>query len=72
MKSFKRYIKELHMVNHHRFQCDEYGVDSDTGMSAGDVIKCRYIRALNAYIGAIANMEYMLPEHALRIMREKV
>jgi hypothetical protein len=32
----------------------------------------KVIRALNSYVGAIANMEYMLPEHALRIMREKL
>ena len=45
---------------------------TDNGINTSDVQNPRAIRALNAYVGAIANMEYMLPEHALRIMREKL
>ena len=29
----------------------------------------RVLKALNAYVGAIANMEYILPEHALEKLR---
>ena len=65
MKSFKRYIKEVKGPK----PSGEYGIDSDTGMSAGDITNAETLRKLNAYIGTIGNMEYLLPEHALNRLR---
>ena len=42
---------------------------TDNGVNTSDVQNPRAIRALNAYVGAIANMEYILPEHALEKLR---
>ena len=68
MKSFKKFVKEG------RYPAgvapgDEYGIDSDTGMSAGDITNADTLKKLNAYIGTIGNMEYLLPEHALNRLR---
>ena len=67
MKSFKRYLKERSYSG--SSPGDDYGIDSDTGMSAGDVTNPDTLRKLNAYIGTIGNMEYLLPEHALNRLR---
>ena len=64
MKSFKRYVKE-NLVG----TSNERGIDADTGMSAGDVTNADTLRKLNAFIGTLGNMEYLLPEHALNRLR---
>ena len=69
MKSFKRYIKEVQGVGPGGGDAMDIGVDSDTGMSAGDVTNADTLRKLNAFIGTIGNMEYLLPEHALNRLR---
>ena len=69
MKSFKRYIKEVAGAGPGGGDAVDIQVDSDTGMSAGDVTNPETLRRLNAYIGSIGNMEYLLPEHALNRLR---
>ena len=64
MKSFMSYVKE-NLVG----TSNERGIDADTGMSAGDVTNADTLRKLNAYIGSIGNMEYLLPEHALNRLK---
>ena len=57
MKSFKNFIKEdVSTSDQNR------AVDMNINPSA--ISKPMVIRRLNAYVGALANMEYMLPEHA--------
>ena len=68
MQSFKNYLKEYTGVGPSSVPMS---VD-DTEMNMASLSNPKVIRALNSYVGAIANMEYMLPEHALRIMREKL
>ena len=68
MQSFKNYLKEYAGVGPSSVPMS---VD-DTEMNMASLSNPKVIRALNSYVGAIANMEYMLPEHALRIMREKL
>ena len=64
MKSFKSHIKEGLGVG----TTDQMlNVDADINPSA--ISNPKVIRALNAYVGAIANMEYILPEHALEKLR---
>ena len=67
MKSFKSYIKEVLVGTSH-----ESGIDADTGMSAGDVTNADTLRKLNAFIGTLGNMEYLLPEHALNRLRTQL
>ena len=69
MKSFKRYIKEVAGAGPGGGDARSQAVDSDTGMSAGDVTNPDTLRRLNAYVGSIGNMEYLLPEHALNRLR---
>ena len=68
MQSVKNYLKEYAGVGPSSVPMS---VD-DTEMNMASLSNPKVIRALNSYVGAIANMEYMLPEHALRIMREKL
>ena len=69
MKSFKRYIKEVQGVGPGAGDARQQAVDTDTGMSAGDVTNPETLRRLNAYLGSIGNMEYLLPEHALNRLK---
>ena len=64
MKSFKSHIKEALGVG----PTDQMlNVDADINPSA--ISNPKVLKALNAYVGAIANMEYILPEHALTKLR---
>ena len=42
---------------------------TDNGLNPSEIQNPKVLRALNAYVGAIANMEYILPEHALTKLR---
>ncbi len=42
---------------------------TDNGINPSEIDNPKVLRALNAYVGAIANMEYILPEHALNKLR---
>ena len=54
MKSFKRYINERAMgVGPGGGDALKIGVDSDTGMSAGDVTNADTLRKLNSFIGML-------------------
>ena len=44
----------------------------DMSINPAAISNPQVIRRLNAYVGAIANMEYMLPEHALNKLKEKL
>ena len=39
------------------------------GINPSEIQNPKVLKTLNAYIGAIANMEYMLPEHALNRLK---
>jgi len=45
---------------------------ADSGINPSEIQNPKVLRALNAYVGAIANMEYILPEHALNKLKEKL
>jgi len=74
MKSFKSYVKE----NRGLSRMGGVGVRTthakpmDLDINTAAIDNPNVIRRLNAYVGAIANMEYMLPEHALNKLREKL
>ena len=64
MRSFSKFIAEgrgPHTTDQSRA--------TDNVVNTSDVQNPRAIRALNAYVGAIANMEYIIPEQALEKLR---
>ena len=75
MKSFKSYIKE---ENRGLSRMGATGVGTthsqavDMSINPAAISNPNVVRRLNAYVGAIANMEYMLPEHALNKLKEKL
>ena len=62
MKSFSKFLRE-------GVGTSDQSRATDNGVNTSDVQNPRAIRALNAYVGAIANMEYIIPEHALEKLR---
>ena len=67
MKSFKTHMKEALGVG----PTDQM-LNVDADINPSEIQNPKVLRALNAYVGAIANMEYMLPEHALNKLKEKL
>ena len=66
MKSFNSFIKEGGIGT------SDQNMAVDLGINTAAITNPQVIRRLNAYVGAIANMEYMLPEHALNKLNEKL
>ena len=62
MKSFSKFLKE-------GIGTSDQSRATDNGINPSEMQNPRVLRALNAYVGAIANMEYILPEHALEKLR---
>ena len=65
MKSFKNFFKE-------NVGTSDQNMAVDQGINPSEIQDPKVLKALNAYVGAIANMEYMLPEHALNKLKEKL
>ena len=65
MKSFKNFFKE-------NVSTSDQNMAVDQGINPSEIQNPKVLKALNAYVGAIANMEYMLPEHALNKLKEKL
>ena len=64
MRSFSKFIKEGRGPH-----TSDQSRATDNGINPSEIQNPRVLRALNAYVGAIANMEYVLPEHALNRLR---
>ena len=64
MRSFSKFIKEGRGPH-----TSDQSRATDNGINPSEIQNPRVLRALNAYVGAIANMEYMLPEQALTKLR---
>ena len=65
MKTFKQYMKEApHPAD------GDNPVDGD--MMLGDLTSDAVIERLNAYVGAVADREYLNPEKAVSEMRQKL
>ena len=65
MKSFNSFIKE-------NIGTSDQNMAVDMSINPSAISNPNVVRRLNAYVGAIANMEYMLPEHALNKLKEKL
>ena len=64
MRSFSKFIIEGRGPH-----TSDQSIATDNGLNPSEIDNPRVLRALNAYVGAIANMEYILPEHALTKLR---
>ena len=64
MRSFSKFIKEGRGAH-----TSDQSRATDNGINPSEIDNPKVLRALNAYVGAIANMEYILPEHALNKLR---
>ena len=64
MRSFSKFIAEGRGPH-----TSDQSIATDNGLNPSEVDNPRVLKALNAYVGAIANMEYILPEHALTKLR---
>ena len=64
MRSFSKFIKEGRGPH-----ASDKSRATDNGSNPSEIQNPKVLRALNAYVGAIANMEYVLPEHALEKLR---
>ena len=62
MKSFKSFITENIGVT-------DQSMAVDSNINPSSLENPKVLRSLNAYVGSIANMEYILPEHALNKLR---
>ena len=65
MKSFKNFFKE-------NVGTSDQNMAVDQGINPSEIQNPKVLKALNAYVGAIANMEYILPEHALNKLRNSL
>ena len=65
MRTFKNFFKE-------NVGTSDQNMAVDQGINPSEIQNPKVLKALNAYVGAIANMEYMLPEHALNKLKEKL
>ena len=63
MKSFKNFLSESGVGT------SDQNMASDMGINPSEIQNPKVLKTLNAYVGAIANMEYILPELALTKLR---
>ena len=62
MRTFKNFIKE-------NVGTSDQSIAVDQGINPSEIQNPKVLKTLNAYVGAIANMEYILPEHALNRLK---
>jgi hypothetical protein len=74
MKSFKQHIKEAH------YEGDAQGVGTtdnnnsveDSRIGAHNIENANVLKQVNAFVGSIADREYINPDHAISELREKL
>ena len=67
MRSFNKFITEGRGPH-----TSDQSMASDSGLNPSEIQNPKVLRSLNAYVGAIANMEYILPAHALNKLRNSL
>ena len=63
MKNFSKYITE---------KATDAGYPMDGSDFSNDVSNPKMVERINGFLGAMSQMEYMVPEHALNKMQEKL
>jgi hypothetical protein len=63
MKTFNKYIAE---------KATDAGYPMDGSDFSNDISNPKMVERINGFLGAMSQMEYMIPEHALNKMQEKL
>tara|TARA_B110000483_G_scaffold208845_1_gene254765 strand:+ start:998 stop:1408 length:411 start_codon:yes stop_codon:yes gene_type:complete len=63
MKNFSKYITE---------KASDAGYPMDGSDFSNDVANPKMVERINGFLGAMSKMEYLVPEHALNKMQEKL
>ena len=64
----KTFIQHIHEVS----KTTDNGTPIETGIMAGNLNDESVIERLNAFVGALADREYLVPEHAVEELRQKL
>jgi hypothetical protein len=65
MKNFKKYITEVSKTTDSGYAMDDVDFSNDLADS-------RTLARINSFLGAMGDIEYLVPEHALNKMQEKL
>ena len=65
MRTFKNFIKE-------NIGTSDQNMAVDMGINPSEIQSPKVLKLLNAYVGAIANMEYLMPENALHRIKSSL
>ena len=63
MKNFSKFITE---------KASDAGYPVDTDSFSNDVANPKNVERINSFLGAMGQMEYLVPEHALGVIRERL
>jgi len=66
MKNFKKYISE------DKSKTTEGDVAADGVDFSNDIANPQIVERINSFLGVMGDMEYLIPEHALNKIREKL
>ena len=65
MKNFSKFITENPVGN-------QYAAHLDDGNATNDIANPETVARINGFLGAMGQMEYLMPEHALNLVRERL
>jgi len=63
MKNFSKFITE---------KASDAGYPVDTDSFSNDIANPKNVERINSFLGAMGQMEYLVPEHALSTIRERL
>ena len=63
MKNFSKFITE---------KATDAGYPVDTDSFSNDIANPKNVERINSFLGAMGQMEYLVPEHALNTIRERL
>lgn len=65
MKNFSKFITENPVGN-------QYAAHLDDGNATNDIANPETVARINGFLGAMGQMEYLMPNHALNLVRERL
>jgi hypothetical protein len=63
MKNFSKFVVE---------KASDAGYPVDTDSFSNDIANPKNVERINSFLGAMGQMEYLVPEHALSVVRERL
>ena len=67
MKSFKAHLREKHAA-----AVSPHGIAMDQDINPAAMGNPEVVKRLNAFVGLIGNQEFILPEHGLNTLRNRL